>query len=71
MSCLRIVPFSNDLLNVIGETTILELEQTESVLSIKNEILKMEKRKPAVNDFIIFNLLNLDKLMKFTLRNIY
>lgn len=46
-------PFSNDLLNVIGEKTILELEQIESFLSIKNEILKMGKHKPEVNDFIM------------------
>lgn len=46
-------PFSNDLLNVIGEKTILELEQIESFLSIKNEILKMGKHKHEVNDFIM------------------
>ena len=55
-------PFSNDLLNLIGEKTILEFEQTESVIAIKNEILKMEKRKPAVNNFIMNNLLDLDEI---------
>lgn len=55
-------PFSNDLLNVIGEQTILEFEQTESFIAIKNEILKMEKRKPAVNEFIMINVLDLDKI---------
>ena len=55
-------PFSNDLLNVIGEQTILEFEQTESFIAIKNEILMMEKRKSAVNEFIISNVLDLDKI---------
>lgn len=55
-------PFNKDLLDVIGEKTILEFEQTESFLSIKNEILKMERRKTAVNDFITINLLDLDKI---------
>ena len=55
-------PFSNDLLKLIGEQTILEFEQTESFIAIKNEILMMEKRKSAVNEFIISNVLDLDKI---------
>lgn len=55
-------PFSQELLSVIGEKSILEFEQTENYISMKNQLLKMEKRKPAVNDYVFMNILDLEHM---------
>lgn len=55
-------PFSDKMLSVIGQESIEEFKQTDTYKSMEEQILSLEKRNPAVNDFLIHKVIDLDKI---------
>jgi len=55
-------PFSDKMLSTIGQKSIDEFKQTDTYKSMEEEILSLEKRNPAVNDFLIHKVIDLDKI---------
>lgn len=55
-------PFSDEMLSVIGQESIDEFKQTDTYKSMEEQILSLEKRNPAVNDFLIHKVIDLDKI---------
>lgn len=62
--CPKIVsfPFSDKMLSVIGQKSIDEFKQTDTYKSMEKWILSFEKRNIAVNDFLMHNFIDLDKI---------
>ena len=55
-------PFSDKMLSVIGQKSIDEFKQTDTYKSMEEWILSFEKRNIAVNDFLMHNFIDLDKI---------
>lgn len=55
-------PFSDKMLSTIGQESIDEFKQTDTYKSMEEQILSLEKRNPAVNDFLIHKVIDLDKI---------
>lgn len=55
-------PFRDKMLSVIGQESIDEFKQTDTYKSMEEQILSLEKRNPAVNDFLIHKVIDLDKI---------
>ena len=62
--CPKIVifPFSDELLSVIGQKSVDDFKQTDTYKSMEEWILSFEKRNTAVNDFLMYNFIDLDKI---------
>ncbi|WP_296884746.1 hypothetical protein [uncultured Methanobrevibacter sp.] len=62
--CPKIVifPFSDELLSIIGRKSVDEFKQTDTYKSMEEWILSFEKRNTAVNDFLMHNFIDLDKI---------
>lgn len=57
-----IFPFSDKMLSVIGEESIDEFKKTSAYESMEEWILSFEKRNVAVNEFLMYDFINLDKI---------
>lgn len=55
-------PFSDKMLSTIGQKSIDEFKQTDTYKSMEKQILSLEKRNPAVNDFLIHKFIDLNKI---------
>ena len=62
--CPKIVifPFSDELLSIIGRKSVDEIKQIDTYKSMEEWILSFEKRNTAVNDFLMHNFIDLDKI---------
>lgn len=55
-------PFSDKMLSVIGQKSIDEFKKTSTYKSLENWILSFEKQNIAVNEFLNYDFINLDKI---------
>lgn len=55
-------PFSDKMLSVIGQKSIDEFKKTSTYKSTENWILSFEKQNIAVNEFLNYDFINLDKI---------
>ena len=57
-----IFPFTDKMLSVIGQESIDEFKETSMYKSMENWILSFEKQNIAVNEFLNYDFINLDKI---------